>query len=316
MPSAQKELLREARSASALNDSHICVIHEVGEADGRSFIVMELVEGRPLNLLIPPQVCSQSWSCVTACKIATALAHAHDHGIIHRDIKTANIVITPSGQVKVLDFGLARRLMGEREFAEATRSIQSAIDARDVVGTLAIHCARNSMRRTSKPAQRYLVARITFFEMSAGHRPFRGQTGFELTSEILREPLPPLPPQLPPGLRRVIECCLEKEPATATSVPAKSAQPSKPFTRSRARHLSAVRAFPSRPAAFRESSLWIPGDDPRGGGPRRRPVRRQCRLVCGTEYLIVLRSRVFTLSLCSLWRISPAILNSNTSPMA
>ena len=105
---AKQKLLREARSASALKDPHICVIHEVGEAGGQSFIVMELVEGRPLDSLIPPEGLRPELVMRYGSQIAAALAHAHKHGIIHRDIKSANVVITPSGQVKVLDFGLAK----------------------------------------------------------------------------------------------------------------------------------------------------------------------------------------------------------------
>ncbi|MGA2359853.1 MAG: protein kinase [Terriglobales bacterium] len=208
---AQKELLREARSASALNDPHICIIHEVGEAAGRHFIVMELVEGRPLDSLIPPGGLRPELVVRYGAQIAAALAHAHDRGIIHRDIKTANIVITPSGQVKVLDFGLAR-LDVDRELANVTRSTQSASNAGAVVGTLS-YIAPEILRGEEAGARSDIWSLgVTLFEMSAGHRPFRGQTGFELTSGILREPLPPLPPQLPPGLRTVIEHCLEKEP--------------------------------------------------------------------------------------------------------
>ena len=208
---AQKELLREARSASALNDPHICIIHEVGEAAGRHFIVMELVEGRPLDSLIPPGGLRPELVVRYGAQIAAALAHAHDRGIIHRDIKTANIVITPSGQVKVLDFGLAR-LDVDRELANVTRSTQSASNAGAVVGTLS-YIAPEILRGEEAGARSDIWSLgVTLFEMSAGHRPFRGQTGFELTSGILREPLPPLPPQLPPGLRTVIERCLEKEP--------------------------------------------------------------------------------------------------------
>jgi serine/threonine-protein kinase len=208
---AQNELLREARSASALNDPHICVIHEVGEAGGRHFIVMELVEGRPLDLLIPSGGLRPELVLRYSVQVAAALAHAHDHGIIHRDVKTANIVITPSGQVKVLDFGLAKRY-GDREFAEATRSIQSAIEAGAIVGTLPYIAPEILRGEEASPRSDIWSLGVTLFEMSAGHRPFRGQTGFELTSGILREPLPPLPSQLPPGLRTVIERCLEKEP--------------------------------------------------------------------------------------------------------
>jgi serine/threonine protein kinase/tetratricopeptide (TPR) repeat protein len=208
---AGKKILREARSASALNDPHICTIHEVGEAGGHHFIVMELVDGRPLNSLIPPEGLRPELVVRYGAQIAAALAHAHDRGIIHRDIKTANVVITPSGQVKVLDFGLAR-FYGDHELADVTCSTQSATNASAVVGTLP-YIAPEILRGEEAGAGSDIWSLgVTLYEMSAGNRPFRGQTAFELTSGILREPLPPLPPQLPPGLRTVIERCLEKEP--------------------------------------------------------------------------------------------------------
>src|ERR1022692_1551464 len=249
---AKQKLLREARSASALKDPHICVIHEVGEAGGQSFIVMELVEGRPLDSLISPEGLRPELVARYGSQIAAGLAHAHEHGIIHRDIKTANIVITPSGQVKVLDFGLAKHY-GEREFAEATRSIQSAIDAGTIVGTLPYIAPEILCGEQASPRSDIWSLGITFFEMSAGQRPFRGQTGFELTSGILREPLPPLPPPLPPGLRRVIECCLEKEPGhryqraseVRAALEAVHTQPG----------ASSAVPVAVRPAAFAQSSL-------------------------------------------------------------
>jgi eukaryotic-like serine/threonine-protein kinase len=208
---AERKLLSEARSASALNDPHICVIHEVGESGGQHFIVMELVEGRPLNSLIPKEGLRPDLVVRYGAQIAAALAHAHDRGIIHRDIKTHNVVITPSGQVKVLDFGLAR-FYGNREFAEATRSTQSAIDANAIVGTLP-YIAPEILRGEEASARSDIWSLgVTLYEMSTGNRPFRGETTFELTAGILREPLSPLPPQLPEGLRTVIEHCLEKEP--------------------------------------------------------------------------------------------------------
>src|ERR1700674_5224643 len=208
---ADKQLLREARSASALNDPHICVIHEVGEAGGRHFIVMELVEGTPLNSLIPPEGLRPELVVRYGVQIAAALAHAHDRGIIHRDIKAANVVITSSGQVKVLDFGLAR-YYGGRELADATNSAQSATKASAVVGTLP-YISPEILRGEEAGARSDIWSLgVTLYEMAAGNRPFRGQTGYGLTSKILRESLPPLPPQLPPGLRTVIERCLEKEP--------------------------------------------------------------------------------------------------------
>ena len=209
--SAGLKILHEAQSASALNDPHICTIHEVGEANGHHFIVMELVEGSQLSLLIPPEGLRPELVVRYGAQIAGALAHAHDRGIIHRDIKSANIVITPSGQVKVLDFGLAR-LHGDREFTEATRSNQSPDPASAVVGTLAYIAPEILRGGEAGPRSDIWSLGVTLYEMSAGSRPFRGQTGFDLTSAILREPLPPLPQQVPSGIRAVIERCLEKEP--------------------------------------------------------------------------------------------------------
>jgi serine/threonine protein kinase/tetratricopeptide (TPR) repeat protein len=208
---AETKILREAQSASALNDPNICTIHEVGEANGRHFIVMELVEGSPLSSLIPPEGLRPELVVRYGAQIASALAHAHDRGIIHRDIKSANIVITPSGQIKVLDFGLAR-LHGGPELTEATRSNQSADRASAVVGTLPYIAPEILRGGEAGPRSDIWSLGVTLYEMSAGSRPFRGQTGFELTSAILREPLPPLPPQVPSGIRAVIERCLEKEP--------------------------------------------------------------------------------------------------------
>jgi|HubBroStandDraft_2_1064218.scaffolds.fasta_scaffold01699_3 serine/threonine protein kinase/tetratricopeptide (TPR) repeat protein len=208
---AQKDLLREAQSASALNDPHICTIYEVSEAGGDHFIVMELVEGKPLNSLIPAGGLRPELVLRYGAQIAAALAHAHDHGVIHRDIKTANVVITPAGQVKILDFGLAR-FCSDTELADATRSNESAANANTIVGTLP-YIAPEILRGEQASARSDIWSLgVVLFEMCIGNRPFRGNTGFEVTSGILREPLPPLPPQAPAGLQTVIERCLEKEP--------------------------------------------------------------------------------------------------------
>src|SRR3984957_20737828 len=104
---ARKLLLREARAASSLNHPNICTIHEVGDADGEAYIVMEKVEGQALSSLVgttglPPETVVRY-----GIQIADALEHAHKHGIVHRDLKSTNAVVTPEGRVKVLDFGLA-----------------------------------------------------------------------------------------------------------------------------------------------------------------------------------------------------------------
>ncbi|HKZ53715.1 MAG TPA: serine/threonine-protein kinase, partial [Candidatus Acidoferrales bacterium] len=103
---AQARLLREARTASKLNHPHICTIHEVGEADGQTYIAMELVEGQPLSALLARGALPAEQVLHYGLQLAEALAHAHERGVVHRDLKSANVVITPEGHAKVLDFGL------------------------------------------------------------------------------------------------------------------------------------------------------------------------------------------------------------------
>jgi len=106
--SAHKRLRREAQSAAGLDHPNICAIHEVGEEDGCTFIVMQYVEGETLATLIQRRPIELRESLDIAVQVADALAEAHSHGIIHRDIKPSNIMITARRQVKVMDFGLAR----------------------------------------------------------------------------------------------------------------------------------------------------------------------------------------------------------------
>jgi len=150
------QLLREAQFASALNDPHICTIHEVGEADGKDFIVMEFVEGHPLNALIPAQGLPGRLVLRYGTQIAAALAHAQERGVIHRDIKPSNIVITPTGQVKILDFGLAK-LARAGAIDEETLTAASKTRGASIVGTLP-YISPELLCGKETDAQRYLGA--------------------------------------------------------------------------------------------------------------------------------------------------------------
>jgi len=204
-------VLREARSASALNDPHICGIYEVGETADQSFIVMELVQGRPLSDCIPPEGLSVKLVLRYGTQIAGALGHAHDRGVIHRDIKTSNIAITPAGQVKILDFGLAKANI-PREGEAETLSLGSVGLGSSVVGTLP-YMAPEVLRGVEADSRCDIWALgVVLFEMVSGKRPFRGQTAYELSSAILREIPAPLPANTPLALRHIVDRCLEKEP--------------------------------------------------------------------------------------------------------
>src|ERR1700726_4244425 len=133
--SSSQSLLHEARASSSLAHPHICTIHEVGETDGELYIVMELVEGKSLRAMsaegaLPPESVLRY-----GVQIASALARAHDRSIVHRDLKTANIVVSPEGLVKVLDFGLAKKV-GSGLFEGPTRSYATMQNSSNVSGTL------------------------------------------------------------------------------------------------------------------------------------------------------------------------------------
>jgi serine/threonine-protein kinase len=209
---ARARLLREARSAAALNHPHICTVYEVGEAGGQAYIAMELVEGKPLSELVPEQGLPAETVLRFGSQIADALAHAHDHRIVHRDLKNANVVITPEGRAKVLDFGLAKRLSGEELAEAATKSLASLTEAGALVGTVPYMVPEQLRGQPADARSDVWALGIVFYEMAAGRRPFQGQTGFELSSAILNQVPPPLPPAVPAELRTVIERCLAKEP--------------------------------------------------------------------------------------------------------
>ncbi len=209
---ARARLLREARAAAALNHPHICTIHEVGEADGQAYIAMEFIEGHPLADVIPRGGLPLEPLLRYGVQIADALAHAHERQIAHRDLKSSNVVITPEGRAKVLDFGLAKRLSSHELAEVATQSQDSLTQPGAVMGTLA-YMAPEQLRGQPADARSDIWALgVVLYEMAASQRPFRGQTGFELSSAILSQAPEPLPGRVPLELKAIVERCLEKEP--------------------------------------------------------------------------------------------------------
>ncbi len=208
---ARDLLLHEARAASSLNHPNVCTIHEVGDSDGEAYIVMEQVEGQPLNSLLGTTGLPSDSVIRYGVQIADALAHAHDHGVIHRDLKSTNAVVTPEGRVKVLDFGLAARLK-DTELKAATASKVPLTESRTVVGTLP-YLAPEVLRGDPADARTDTWSLgVLLYEMASGSHPFHGRTAFELSSAIMATPPAPLPASVPPGLRAVIMRCLEKSP--------------------------------------------------------------------------------------------------------
>jgi serine/threonine protein kinase/tetratricopeptide (TPR) repeat protein len=209
---ARALLIREARTASALNHPNICTIYDVGEADGKNYIVMEFVSGRSLAEQIPEGGLPVETVIRYGEQIADAMAHAHERGVIHRDLKTPNVIVMPGGRVKVLDFGLAKH-MTPGEITLKTQSISTLTSEGAIVGTMH-YMAPELFRGEPADARSDVWALgVVLYEMANGKRPFRGRTSYELSSMILHDSPPPLGENVPLGLRSVIEHCLAKEPA-------------------------------------------------------------------------------------------------------
>ncbi len=208
---AGQNLLQEARASSSLGHPNICTIHDVGETDGELYIIMELVEGRSLRAMAGEGGLAPESVLRYGVQIAGALARAHDKGIVHRDLKTANIVVTPEGLVKVLDFGLAKRV-GTGLLDGPTRSFASIENVSSVSGTLPYMAPELLSGEPADYRSDIWALGAVLYEAASGHAPFEGRTGFEITSAILREIPKPLGPPVPPGLWAVIQRCLAKDP--------------------------------------------------------------------------------------------------------
>lgn len=208
---SQARLREEARTASALNHPNICTIFEVGESAGEFYIAMEYVEGRPLAESIRPGGVPVETALRYARQLASALEHAHARGVIHRDLKPRNIVITAQGDAKILDFGLARRT-DPAEFDRKTLEITSTADNIGVAGTFPYMAPEQLGGKDATPRTDIWALGVVLHEMVTGERPFRGDNLFRLCTAIVRDPPPPLPAHVPPGLAAVIHRCLEKEP--------------------------------------------------------------------------------------------------------
>jgi serine/threonine protein kinase/tetratricopeptide (TPR) repeat protein len=207
----REALLREARAASHLNHPGICTIYEVGETADRVFMVMEIVEGDLLQDRIPAGGLPVETAIRYGTEIASAVAHAHEHGVIHRDLKSANVRITRDGRIKVLDFGLATRSL-DVAADEATRASQKSSHGQ-IVGTLA-YMAPEVLSGTLADERSDIWAEgVLLYEMLNGRLPFPGRSTFEMTASIIRDPPAPLDPRCPAPLARIVRRLLEKEPA-------------------------------------------------------------------------------------------------------
>ena len=207
---ALDRLHREARAASVLAHPHICAVYDLGEADGRSFLVMELVEGLTLREYAGGKPLDSADAIAIGVQIADALEAAHAKGIVHRDIKPGNIMVGGRRRVKVLDFGLAKQLAADE--MDETRTIEPLTAAGTSVGTPQYMSPEVLQGKPADTRSDLWAFGIVMYELVAGHRPFEGRTLFELSSGIVRDATPPLPANVPAALRSVVDRCLAKRP--------------------------------------------------------------------------------------------------------
>jgi serine/threonine protein kinase len=214
---ARRRFIQEARAASALNHPNIVTIHHVGSHRDQLFIAMELVPGRPLSEIIPRQGLPLGRALKLSVQIADGLATAHRAGLVHRDVKPANVMVTDEGRIKILDFGLAKLANPMSAAAtDVTRAQPNRTDAGLIVGTVGYMSPEQAEGAPLDSRSDIFSFGVVLYEMATGRRPFGGETPMKTLSSILRDAPPPVSevaPGCPRELERIIDRCLRKDPA-------------------------------------------------------------------------------------------------------
>jgi tetratricopeptide (TPR) repeat protein/tRNA A-37 threonylcarbamoyl transferase component Bud32 len=211
-PSLQARFEREARAASALNHPNIVSVFDVGEQDGTHYIVTELVQGESLRRIISRGPVPADQLKRIALQIADALKAAHGAGIVHRDLKPENIMLTPDGRVKILDFGLARRMRQHVSERDNTMTLSTTTQPGTVVGTAGYMSPEQICGEEVDHRSDIFSAGLVLYEMAGSSRAFKGRNSIEVMSAVLKDDPPQLPALGSGALNRVIRRCMEKDP--------------------------------------------------------------------------------------------------------
>jgi TolB-like protein len=212
-PERRERLLREANAAAALSHPNIAALYEAGEDQGRLFLVFEFVPGETLKNAIAGSPMNPRRALDLAVQIADALADAHAEGIVHRDIKPDNIIVTPKGNAKILDFGLSAWTMGGAERHDAAHTPTEATGAGVLLGTIAYLSPEQALGEQVDYRTDIFSLGVVLFEMLTGKPPFTGTTSGALALQIVQAPAPvpsSLNHSVPPDLDRIVGKALAK----------------------------------------------------------------------------------------------------------
>jgi serine/threonine-protein kinase len=274
----------EARTTAMLNHPGIAQVHDYGESqmdgEGRTaYLVMELVNGEPLNSVLKRTGrLSLRHALDMLEQTGRALQIAHANGLVHRDVKPGNILITPTGQVKITDFGIAKAV-------DAAPVTQTGM----VMGTAQYIAPEQALGHDASPSSDVYALGVVGYEVVSGKRPFTGEGALTVAMKHIKEPPPPLPADLPPNVRELIEITLVKNPSQryrsggpfADAVAAVRAgrrppRPSQSPPAGRAAPAAIPSATPARiaPSPVTRTTAPRPSSRPRTGGHRPPPARR------------------------------------------
>ena len=209
-PDAERRFQREADTIAQLNHPNICTIYDIDRHEGRSFIAMECVDGVNLKMYLSRHTLTTPQIVEISLQIAGALQAAHDKGIVHRDIKPGNIIISDAGQVKVLDFGLARRF--KTSDTDELGPDGSTMPGRPM-GTANYMAPERILQLPLDPRSDFFSLGVVMYEMATGRLPFAGTSPSETVSNVLDKdpvPLTTLAPQHPKALETLVHRLLAK----------------------------------------------------------------------------------------------------------